>query len=50
MLVTLEQLEDNLTETLTLVKSYIDSCIRTKLANDESSVYATAVVTPKQGA
>lgn len=50
MLVTIEQLEKNLTETLTLVKSYIDARIRTQLENDASSVYATAVVTQEEGA
>lgn len=50
MLVTLKQLEKNLTETLTLVKSYIDARIRAQLENDTSDVYATAVVTPEEGA
>ena len=50
MLVTLEQLEKNLTSTLTLIKSYIDARIRNQLEHDASSVYATAVVTPEEGA
>ena len=49
MLVTLEQLNKNLTDTLTLVKSYIDARIRSQLEKDASSVYATAVVTPEEG-
>ena len=41
MLVTLEQLEKNLSETLIFIKSYIDSRIRLQVDEDVSSVYAT---------
>ena len=49
MLVTLKQLEKNLTETLTLIKSYIDARIRAELEHDTSNIYATAIVTPEEG-
>ena len=48
MLVTIKQLEQNLTETLTLVRSYIDARIREKLEHDMSNVYATAEVTSEE--
>lgn len=48
MLVTLDQLKNNLTDTLTLVKSYMDARIRAELESDMSNIYATAVVTPEE--
>lgn len=48
MLVTLDQLKNNLTETLTLVKSYMDARISTELESDMTNIYATAVVTQEE--
>lgn len=44
MLVTIKQLEANMTEMLTLIKTYVDSRIRVYLARDASNVYAEAEV------
>lgn len=44
MLVTLNQLQENLTATLKLVKKYVDSRISVYLERDASNVYAEAEV------
>lgn len=48
MLVTLEQLRVNLTNMLTLIKSYFDSRIRMELERSAGNVYCTAIITPEE--
>ena len=48
MLVTLEQLSVNLTNILTLIKSYIDARFRKELERSAGNVYCTAIITPEE--
>lgn len=47
MLVTLKQLEENLTATLAVIKSYIDARFRAHLEQDTSNVYGVATKNPE---